>query len=99
MWFSSTSRMGVPPHFYLYVVLHRPPAHNRLVIAMINDRNIHWLRVKLSTNAPLPSLYPSWVRYVQDSAKGWRDRFVFRDIAPIATLLDATISVVDLGTP
>ncbi|KAK9098723.1 hypothetical protein Syun_025768 [Stephania yunnanensis] len=78
-----------------------PPstAHNRLVIAMINDRNIHWLRVKLSTNAPLPSLYPSWVRYVQDSAKGWRDRFVFRDIAPIATLLDATISVVDLGTP
>ncbi|KAK9112117.1 hypothetical protein Scep_019636 [Stephania cephalantha] len=66
-----------------------PPStgHSRSVIAMINDRNIHWLRVLLSTNAPLPSVYPSWVRYAQDSAKGWRDRFVFRDIAPLQLYL------------
>ncbi|KAK9139517.1 hypothetical protein Scep_009198 [Stephania cephalantha] len=45
-----------------------PPSslHNRLIIAMINERNIHWVRVKLRVNAPLPSLYPSWDRYVED---------------------------------
>ncbi|KAK9128326.1 hypothetical protein Syun_017123 [Stephania yunnanensis] len=72
--------------------------HNRLIIAMINDMNIHWVRVKLRVNAPLPSLYPSWDRYVEDCAKGWRDGFVFRDIAPFATVDEGTISVVDLGT-
>ncbi|KAK9166756.1 hypothetical protein Scep_001947 [Stephania cephalantha] len=78
-----------------------PPSslHNRHPVAMINDRNIHWLRVKLRVNAPLPSLYPLCDRYVEDCAKGWRDGFVFRDIAPIAPVDDATISVVDLGTP
>ncbi|KAK9140095.1 hypothetical protein Scep_009776 [Stephania cephalantha] len=59
--------------------------HNRLIIAMANERNIHWVMVQLRVNAPLPSLYPSWDRYVEDCAKGWRDGFVFRDIAPIAS--------------
>ncbi|KAK9083463.1 hypothetical protein Scep_029934 [Stephania cephalantha] len=79
-----------------------PPSslHNRLIIAMANERNIHWVRVQLRVNAPQPSLYPSWDRYVEDCAKGWRDGFVFRDIAPIATADDeATIPVVDLDTP
>ncbi|KAK9088205.1 hypothetical protein Scep_027287 [Stephania cephalantha] len=74
--------------------------HNRLIIAMANERNIHWVRVQLHVNAPPPSLYPSWDRYVEDCAKGWRDGFVFRDIAPIATAdHEATIPVVDLDTP
>ncbi|KAK9101033.1 hypothetical protein Scep_024463 [Stephania cephalantha] len=74
--------------------------HNRLIIAMANERNIHWVRVQLRVNAPLPSLYPSWDRYVENCAKGWRDGFVFRDIAPIATAdHEATIPVVDLDTP
>ncbi|KAK9140085.1 hypothetical protein Scep_009766 [Stephania cephalantha] len=34
--------------------------HNRLIIAMANERNIHWVRVQLHVNAPPPSLYPSW---------------------------------------
>ncbi|KAK9105066.1 hypothetical protein Scep_021910 [Stephania cephalantha] len=61
-----------------------PPSslHNRLIIAMANERNIHWVRLRV--NAPLTSLYPSWNRYVEDCAKGWRDGFVFRDIALIA---------------
>ncbi|KAK9160247.1 hypothetical protein Syun_006588 [Stephania yunnanensis] len=56
-----------------------PPSslHNRLIIAMANERNIHWVRVQLRVNASLPSLYPSWDRYVEDCAKGWRDGFVF----------------------
>ncbi|KAK9157016.1 hypothetical protein Scep_003590 [Stephania cephalantha] len=73
--------------------------HNRPIIAMINDRNIHWVMVKLRVNALLPSLYLSWDRYVEDCAKGWRDGFVFRDIAPLATVDEGIISVVDLGTP
>ncbi|KAK9104968.1 hypothetical protein Scep_021812 [Stephania cephalantha] len=41
-----------------------PPTsiHSRLIIAMVNERNIHWVRVKLIVNAPLPSLYPAWER-------------------------------------
>ncbi|KAK9160663.1 hypothetical protein Syun_007004 [Stephania yunnanensis] len=74
--------------------------HNRLIIAMTNEKNIHWVRVQLRVNAPLPSLYPSWDRYVEDCVKGWRDGFVFRDITPIATADHAaTIPVVDLDTP
>ncbi|KAK9169470.1 hypothetical protein Syun_001610 [Stephania yunnanensis] len=73
--------------------------HSRLIIVMINDRNIHWVRVKLRMNALLPSLYPSWDRYVEECAKGWRNGFVIRDIAPLATVDEGTISVVDLDTP
>ncbi|KAK9162301.1 hypothetical protein Syun_003203 [Stephania yunnanensis] len=44
--------------------------HNRLIIAMANEMNIHWVRVQLRVNAPLPFLYPSWDRYVEECAKG-----------------------------
>ncbi|KAK9114335.1 hypothetical protein Syun_021132 [Stephania yunnanensis] len=33
---------------------------SRLIIVMVNERNIQWVRVKLIVNAPLPSLYPAW---------------------------------------
>ncbi|KAK9092980.1 hypothetical protein Syun_027891 [Stephania yunnanensis] len=73
--------------------------HNRLIIVMINERNIHWVRVKLRLNAPLPSLYPSWDRYVEECAKGWPDGLVIRDITPLTTVEEGIISVVNLGTP
>ncbi|KAK9166645.1 hypothetical protein Scep_001836 [Stephania cephalantha] len=73
--------------------------HSRLIIAMINERNIHLVRVKLIVNAPLPSLYPSWERYVEECAKGWRDGFVIRDIVSVVTSEEGTLSVVDLDSP
>ncbi|KAK9087203.1 hypothetical protein Syun_029597 [Stephania yunnanensis] len=42
--------------------------------------------VKLIVNAPLPSLYPLWERYTEACAKGWRDRFIIREILKKARL-------------
>ncbi|KAK9139595.1 hypothetical protein Scep_009276 [Stephania cephalantha] len=54
---------------------------------MANERNIHWVRVQLRVNAPLPSLYPSWDRYIEDCAKvGEMDSF-FETSRPLQLLI------------
>ncbi|KAK9148364.1 hypothetical protein Scep_007121 [Stephania cephalantha] len=66
---------------------------------MVNERNIHWVRVKLTVNAPLPSLYPAWERYVEECAKGWRDGIVIREIVAVVPSEEGVLSVVDLDSP
>ncbi|KAK9140203.1 hypothetical protein Scep_009884 [Stephania cephalantha] len=66
-----------------------PPSslHNRLIIAMANERNIHWVRVQLRVNAPLPSLYPSWDRCVEDAPKVCEMDSFFKTSRPLQLLI------------